>query len=328
MSHLYRLNHWLSVIVVVSSMLLSACGSLFPPSRTYKIGVVTIRAMDVALNGFKTTLEDMNYIEGQNVIYIYEGPAGSLEMVESRVQHLLDAHVDLILAITAPAALAARQMTAGTDIPVVFISGNDPVEDRIVTSLSHPGGNLTGISMAGGEGKRLEWLHQLAPDSQRVYFPHDPRNPGAQSTLRAIQETAPKLGIELVPQEITSPEELDKAIENLPQNLDAIFIAPDTLMLEHADKFCQLALEQRIPLTTPSVYEFGKDGTLFTFGVDLATVGRQAARLADKIIQGTDAGQIPVETGEFFLSINVRTAQSIGLTIADTYLQQAHNIVR
>lgn len=328
MDHPSRLNHWLFSLLAVSCILLSACNSLRSQPRPYTIGLITTSPLMPAVDAFKTTLAEQGYREGQSIAYLSTASMGNREELTPAIQGLLDARVDLLVVFSGQASIVAKELTAHTTLPVVFVGASDPVKDGLVTSLMQPGGNLTGVITAGSDGKRLEWLHQLDPKVKRVYYPYDPNNASPVATLRELQGVAPKLGIELEVQEVTTSDALDRVLDTIPQDIDAIVLGPDTLILSRAPTFCQLAIERRIPLTTRNVQSVKQDGALFTFGIDLTAVGRQAAQQADKVIRGTAPGLIPVETAEFFLTINLRTAESIGLTISDDYLEQAHEVVR
>lgn len=163
-------------LLVITGLLATACSGIGQP-KTYTIGVVNISAgleTDL-LPDFKENMAGLGYKEGQNVTYIYKGVPDKVEKLDALAQDLVQADVDLILAITSPAALAAKRATADNPIPVVFVPVNDPVTTGIVASLRNPGGNLTGITFGAQEPRRFEWLIQVAPDVKKVYIPYTPR---------------------------------------------------------------------------------------------------------------------------------------------------------
>ena len=311
------------LVVTLTGLLLGACGA--ESQRTYTIGIVSLVELPDLMAGIKSGMAEMGYVEGQNITYIYEGPAGTPDALEPMVERLLEAQVDLIISITTPATLVAKKLTAGTAVPVVFAPIVDPVQAGIVPSLKQPGGNLTGVTIGGSEGRRLEWLKQLSPELKRAYLPYNPNDPATVTGLAAMKASAAQLQIELVTRETFSPEDVEQALKDAPRDVDAIILLADSLVATRAQDFARLAIERRVPLTSPNTVELG---ALMAFGSNFTTVGKQTARLVDKIFKGSPPSEIPVETAEFFLQINLKSAAAIGLSIPDSILQQAHTVVR
>ena len=322
-------NWWATLVgVIVAALLLTACGGFGATSaKTYTIGVVNLTpSLDPVWEGFKAGMTERGYIEGENVTYLYEGPVGSIDKLDAAAQKLVEADVDLILSITTPATQAAQRATAETDIPVVFVPVTDPVAVGIVQSLKQPGGNITGITTGGSEGKRLQWQSMLTPNIKKVYVPYNPDG-SSKASLAVTEAAAAKLNIELVTQVATTPDEVIAAGETMPADVEAIFILSDGFMESQMDKWAQVALEHRIPVSSTNL-KLVESGALFSFGFRPFSSGEQAARLADQILQGTRPAELPVETSEFYLDVNLRTAEAIGLQIPDTILRQADVIIR
>lgn len=313
-------------LFIVVGLLLSACGTTQP--KTVTIGVVNLTpALDPVFDGFKAGMAELGYVEGENVTYIYEGPVGSIEALGPAIQNLIKQDIDLLLALSTPATLQAKQAVEGTDIPVVFAPVNDPVQSGVVDSLRHPGGNLTGIRVGGFVPKELEWLLAIAPGTTRLFVPHNPDDNSAVLGLAALNEAADTLGVELVIGEASTPDEIMATVETIPEEVEAIILLPDNLMIAHIDDFVEAALERDLPLSSVA-YPQVEAGALMSYGPGFFQLGEQVARLADKILQGTAPADLPVETADFFLSINLQTAQAIGLDISDDVLQQADTIIR
>jgi len=310
---------------MVIVLLMAACGS---KPRTFTIGVINPSPnQDVTIKGFKDGMTDLGYLEGKNITYIYEGPV-SADRLEAVAQGLVAAKVDLILAITTSATKAAQKATVGTNIAVVFIPVTDPVGAGVVASLTKPGGNTTGVTYTTQEGKRLEWLLQVAPTIKHIYIIYNPKDQSPVLALKTVSETAAKLNIELITREATTTDEAMIAFENIPEEADAIFLLPDTVVSANALDMFKIAAELKLPTSGPNMKTVNV-GALTAYGVDLAVAARkQAARLADQILKGTKPADLPVETAEFFSAINLKTAQTIGINIPDATLRQANIIVR
>lgn len=328
-------NGWTLLVVgvvvmgglAITSLLLIGCGNA-SKTTTYIIGVVNPSPnQESTIKGFKEGLTELGYVEGENVTYIYDGPV-SANKLDAVAQGLVKAKVNLILAITTAATKAAQRATAGTDIAVIFIPVTDPVEAGIVASLTKPGGNTTGVTPATQEGKRLEWLLQVAPQIKQIYVVYNPKDQSPVLALKTVSETAAKLNVALIIREVLSTEEADAAFKNVPKEADAIFFLPDTVVNAHAVNTFKIAIELGLPTSGPNVTTVN-EGALTAYGVDLAIAARQqAARLASQILRGTKPANLPVETAQLFSAVNLKTAQAIGLDIPDDILQQANIIIR
>lgn len=314
-----------SIIVIV--LLLSGCSEAAQP-RTFTIGAVNLTpALDPAWEGFKAGMTELGYIEGENVTYLYDGPAGSIDKLEPIAQSLVEAHVDLIVSLSTPATQAAQKVTADTNMPVVFLPLTDPVGAGIVTSLRNPGGNLTGVTIGAADTRRLQWLPQVVPTVKQIYIPYNPDDRSPTLALATVQEAATALDVEIVTRETRNDDEVTAAIEAIPGDADAIYILSDSLVVAHMNDWIAAALERGLPLSTPSE-EHVESGALMSFNVKLSDTGIQAARLAHQILQGTQPADLPVETPDFILSLNLQTAEVIGLDIPDTILRQAGRVIR
>jgi putative ABC transport system substrate-binding protein len=321
-------SQWIIFVwIVVLSLPLTACGRT-RSQEIYTIGVVNLSPLqEVTLEGFKEGMAELGYIEDENVIYLYEGATKTIDGLDSVAQDLVEADVDLILSITTPATQAAQRATAGTDIPVVFVPVTDPVGTGLVDSLRHPGGNITGVTFGVQEARRLEWLIQVVPTIERVYIPYNPEDRGAVLALETASEAAATLGVEIVTHEASTPEQVAAAFENIPDDIDAIFFLPDSLVNARKDAWIERAINLELPTSGPNLAAV-EDGHLTTYGIDLAAAARQeAARLADQILQGMKPADLPVETAEFYSAINLKTAEDIGVDIPDEVLLQADIIV-
>jgi putative ABC transport system substrate-binding protein len=323
------ISQWTTFVLTVAlSLPLTACGRT-RPQETYTVGVVNPSPhQEETWESFKEGMTELGYIEGENVTYLYEGATNSIDGLDSVAQGLVEADVDLILSITTPATQAAQRATAGTDIPVVFVPVTDPVGAGLVDSLRHPGGNITGVTFGSQEGRRLEWLMQVVPTIEQIYVPYNPEDRSAVLALETVSEAAEALGVELITREASTPEQIATAFENIPEEVDAIFFLPDSLVNTRVDDWLVIATKHKLPTSGPNLLAV-ESGHLTAYGIDLAAAARQnAARLADQILQGTKPADLPVETAEFYSAINLKTAEAIGVDISDEVLLQADIIIR
>lgn len=310
--------------------LVGACGPAQP--KTVTIGIVSlIPEMEAIVTGYKASLAELGYVEGQNVVYVYAGATGAVDKLDPAAQKLADAKVDLILSLTTPGSQAVQRVISQTTIPQVFVAVTDPVAAGLVADLTHPGGRVTGV-MAGAkasvsEGRRLEWLLKIAPDLRRLYVPYNPDDPVGVANYEAIRQTAAGVGLELVLHEVRNVEEANAAAADLPADIDAIFLPSDRVVGLANEAFIQAALEHQKPLAiaNPAGVELG---ALMAYGPDFTAMGQQAARLTDQILKGTAPADLPVEVPELFLSINLRTAAAIQLTIPEDLVRQAYSVIR
>lgn len=330
MEDLFRIESKQQILVIalftVVGLLLTACGTT--QLKTVTIGVINLdHHYDTTLEGFKVGMNELGYVEGENITYIYQGPAGSLDEIEPLVQNLIEADVDLILSLDPSTPQIVQQVAVDADVPVIAVPLSEPVRAGIVESLSQPGGNITGITIGVENGRRLEWLSTVDPSVELIYILHNPVDRSPFRALPKVSEAGLKLDIEFRLREVYNDDEVTAALGSIPPDVDAIFILPDPFVTSRMDDFVKAALEHNLPLSVPT-REHVKEGALIAYGFDFFAVGKQAARLADQILRGTKPANLPVETAEFFLTINLQTAEAIGLEIPDEILRMAHTIVR
>lgn len=312
---------------VLFSALLIACGN--KQSKMYTIGVINVvPSLDYSVKGFKEGMAELGYIEGKNIRYIYDGATVDITKIDAKVRSLVDADIDLLVCLTTTATKAAKKITAGRNLPVVFFNVTDPVGAGIVNSLRQPGGNITGVTFGLQEVRRLEWLLRIAPHIKKIYVPYNPDDKSPVLSLRMIEKIAPKLGIELITRKFRSHEELIPAVINIPKNANGVFLLPDSLLFTRIEDIVNTANTLGLP-TSGATIDFVKTrNVLTTYGYDQMRTGKQAARLADQIFQGTRPSDLPVEIAEFYLAINLKVAKRIDLDIPDNLLKHADIIIR
>jgi putative ABC transport system substrate-binding protein len=298
-------------------------------SRIFTVGVLNIsRNLNESLVGFKKGMSELGYIEGKNIRYLYDGPTREISKLSAAARNLLAAKVDLILTITTPATLAAKEVTAGSGLPVVFAIVTDPVEAGIVQSMRQPGGNITGVTFGPQEARRLEWLVRIAPDIRQIYAPFNPNDKSPVLALKMARSAAAKLGVELITRQAHDPETLEDAVLNIPAEADAVFFLPDSYIATRLPDFADTAVKRKLPFSVANIMDVKNYDILTSFGIDQHLCGKQTARLADQIFEGARPADLPVEVAEFYLAINLKVAKAIGLTIPDEILRHAHIIIR
>lgn len=311
--------------LILGSVLLAGCGV---EERPYRIGVVNpLPIMESVLEGFKLALSETGYAEGEEIIYVYDGPIEDKGLLTQTANRwVADEEVDMLLAFSTVATQIAKEAVEGTDIPVVFVPVTDPLSNDFVETLDRPGGNLTGIMNGGSEAKRLEWTQTLDPSIESLFIAYNPTDGSAANALRTTEETAVKLGITLITQQVHNDEDVREAIDTMPPNIDGIFMLPDIITISRTSWFLEEALKRKIILTGLTNTDV-ESGALLAFGLSFLDAGRQAASLARQIIEGTPVSELPVEPAEFFLFLNLDTAEKIGLVIPDPIVDQADRVI-
>ena len=311
--------------LALANVLLAACGNR---SQIRTIGIINLTSvLKGTVEDFKKGMTELGYTEGENINYIYDGATYSIETLDAVAQDLVEAKVDLILSITTPATQAVQRATLNTDLPVVFVPVTDPVGAGIVESLKRPGRNITGVTFGIQEGRRLEWLAHIVPTIKKVYIPYNPEDRSAVLALEMANSTAAKLGIDVITREAHNQKEVMDAIKSIPEEADAFFILPDSLFSTRLTELIEAANTRNLPTSGPSNPSL-EAGALTVYGIWEEGAAKQAARLVHQIFQEVKPADLPVEMAEFYLGINLKTAEAIGLEIPDEILLQADIIIR
>lgn len=327
MKQSHRTIYFIIAIALISSLTLGACTGT-SEKKMYTIGVVNLApAFEPILEGFKAGMEAEGFIEGENATYLYDGPAANPDALDPILENLKNENVDLVLTFGTTATLKAKQALEGTDIPVIFGPVTDPVSSGIVTDLQKPDSNLTGIRTGNPTPKRLEWLMAIAPDTQRIYVFNNPNDKSSVQALASLTETAPTFNVELVVRDASTVEEIDAGLGAIPEDVDAIFIPASAFFEAQMNKFINAANEHKLPLAAPATANVWS-GALTSFGHDNIPLGKQASRMAVQILRGVKPADLPIETADLFVSINLPAAGIIGLNIPDEIIRQADIVVR
>jgi putative tryptophan/tyrosine transport system substrate-binding protein len=322
--------------------LLAGCGLVSPPSKPPRVARVGYLCTNCSPSfrgpappgtitaAFTESLRELGHIEGENVIIEYRGADGLNERLPELAAELVGRQVDIIVTGGAtPAALAAKAATS--TIPIVFVAVGDPIANGLVASYARPGGNLTGTTNLSPEtvAKRLQLLKDVLPAATRVAVVWNFGNPVAAAEWDEMQPATGPLGLTLERRDLRGPDQIEEVFGALAgARPDALLVAGEPFMFANRARLAELAAG----LGVPAMYtarEFVEAGGLMCYGVNIREQFRRAAAQVDKILKGASPAELPVERPtKFDFAINLRTAQALGLTIPQSVLQQATEVIQ
>jgi putative ABC transport system substrate-binding protein len=277
---------------------------------------------------FRQGLNDVGLIENRDVMVDYQWADGRYDRLPILATELVRRQVGVIVAGGPPAALAAK--AASATIPIVFTSGLDPIRLGLVESLSRPGGNLTGMSILNVElgPKRLELLHELLPDAQVVAVLINPTYPNAESDPNELQSAARVLGLQLQMVRASTESDIELVFEKLRQfQARSLLISNDPFLNAQGERLATLALRNGIA-TISQYREIAAAGMLMSYGGDIKDVYRGAGRYAGRIIKGEKPADLPVQQStRIELVVNIKTAKALGLTVPQSILLRADEVI-
>ena len=304
------------------------------PERMRRIGVLSslaetdseAQAWDAA---FRTRLIELQWIDGRNVHIEYRWGAGSVDRMQLFAKELVRLNPDVLVTISTPATAALQAETR--TIPIVFAWVSDPVGSRFVSSLANPGGNITGFINieASVIGKWLTLMREIAPQVSRIGFLFNPQTaPFAQYYLYTFRSAAAALAIEAIDAPVHSTEEVEAFMTKLGREAGAgLVIMSDTSMNVYRKTIYSLAERYRLPTIYPYRF-FVTEGGLMSYGIDVADLLRGAASYVDRILRGEKPSELAVQQPtKFELVINAKTAKALGLTIPQTLLATADEMI-
>ncbi len=277
--------------------------------------------------GFTQRLRELGWRDGNNLEIIYRATDGVKERIPEIAAELVGLKVDVIVTSGSETVVAARQLTSA--IPIVFAATADPVAAGLVASLAHPGGNVTGLSAQSTDyaSKSVGLLREVVTGLQRVAILTDAANPGAMAEAAKVQIAARTAGLEFVTLAVHGGEEISSAIGGLKSGSDAVYCVPGPLASTNRVRIITSVLATRLP-TIYGSRDYVDAGGLMSYGPDITDLFRRAADYVDKILRGTKPADIPVEQPtKFYLFVNQTTAKAIGLTIPESILLRADEVI-
>ena len=314
--------------IVLGSPLLRAAE---PAQRVVRVGFVNPASSSTgfrALTQFWERLRELGYVEGQNLVIEARWAEGRYDRLPELMAEVIGRKVDVLVTYSTLAAAAAKNATS--TIPIVAAGMGDPIGSRLVASLARPGGNLTGLSLGWAEGiagKWLELLQETVPQLTTVAVIANPDNPLSRVQAKQLQAIAPTRGLKLWLTEVREPGALDRAFGQAGQQAQGVLVLPDPLIAALRGQLTALAARHRLP-TIYALRDFVDAGGLMSYGPDLGVQYRRAAEYVDKILKGALPADLPIEQPtQWTLVVNLKVARALGLTIPQSILVRADEVI-
>jgi putative ABC transport system substrate-binding protein len=278
---------------------------------------------------FRQALRDAGYSEDRDVLIEWRFANGDYARLPELAADLVQRKVDVIVVESTPAAQAVKHATS--TIPIVLAVVADPVGSGLVANLAHPGGNVTGLSGTGVElsAKRLQLLKETIPRLTRVAVFRNPANPWHTRVVEDLKAVAPSLSIELSVVSVRTPEEIGPAFSAVSRaHAQALYVIGDGFFITHRAMLVKLASKDRLP-TIYWARHFADAGGLMSYGPNFGEIWRRSAGYVDKILKGAKPGDLPIEQPtQYELIVNLKTAKAIGITIPESILLRADEVIR
>ena len=291
------------------------------------LGAGSPATADVWVSAFTSRLRELGWIEDRNIKIDVRWAEGRHDRSVEIAADFVRLKVDVIVTYSTEQIQIAKQATS--IIPIVFAMASDPVGSGLVSSLTRPGGNLTGLSVQNVDltGKRFELLREIVPSLRRLAVLFNGNNPTSMTEIDIVRTVAGPLGIEVFASEIWGAEDIAAAIATIAKQADALFVLGDPLTATHRTRINTLALAARLP-TTYSTRGFVEAGGLMSYGPNFFALFRRAADYVNKILRGAKPEDLPVEQPtKYDLVVNMTTAKALGLTLPESFLLRADEVI-
>jgi putative ABC transport system substrate-binding protein len=320
--------------VLVVGLLLAATLSPAQSARVYTIGFVIGGSPDAStgsqLEAFRQQLGNLGYVEGQNVkIHVRWHPGERPDLLPDIANELVRSGADILIGANTPAILALKRATK--TIPIVMVAPGDPVGTGLIESLGRPGGNVTGLAWmtTDMQGKRLQLLKEILPKMSRVADVWNPLNPATRRDFIELEGAARTLGISVLSAQVKGAEDLEGAFNSVTRaHADAVIVQTDPFTIQYRKKIADLATRNHLP-SMFYMRDYVVDGGFISYGASLIDQFRRTAGYVDRILKGARPADLPVEQPtKFELIINLKTAKVLGITIPQSILLRANEVIQ
>ncbi|MGQ0579774.1 MAG: ABC transporter substrate-binding protein [Betaproteobacteria bacterium] len=301
------------------------------PAAPRRIGVLLVAFSPESkeARAFRQGLRDAGYAEGRDIVIEWRSAGGDYARVQELAADLVQRKVDVIVVTSTIAVQAVKRATS--TIPIVMAVVADPVGSGLVTSLAHPGGNVTGLSLMTLEltAKRLQLLKEAIPRLTRVAVLWNPDTPFHTTALKELKAAAPLLSMQLTFVSAQRPEAIGPAFSTINRaRAQALYVLDDPVFLVHRMTLLQLASNARLPVIA-GVRDFVGAGVLMSYGANFGDLFRRSAGYVDKILKGAKPGDLPIEQPtKFDFVVNLKTAKALGITIPQAILLRADEVIQ
>ncbi len=323
---------WSSILVVTLVLFFGVAAEAQQSKKVQRVGILLVSTREATahlVEAFRHGLRDFGYVEGRNITVEQRFGEGKVERLSDLAADLVRLNVDVIVAATPPAILAAQQ--AAKTVPIVMVATGDPVALGFVTSLARPGGNITGLTILSVElsGKQLELLTEIVPRASQIAVLWNPNSPDTKLAFKETQGTAKAQKLKLLSLTVQRGEDFDSAFQEASKHRpDALIVLQDALTFTNRKMIADLAAKRRLPAIF-GLTEAVEAGGLMAYGPNRVDQYRRAAAYVDKILKGTKPADLPVEQPKKFeFIINLKAAKQIGLTIPPNVLARADRVIR
>ncbi len=317
----------LAVVLAISLILAPIAVEGQQGGKVWRIGLISVTHR-TGEEAFFERLRELGYVEGQNLVTERRYSEGRAERFPEFAAELVRLKVDIIMVGTTPAALAVKSATK--TIPIVFPTAIDPVGAGVVASLARPGGNITGLTTQAPDlvAKRLQLLKEAIPRLSRIAVLWNAANPANVQPWREAQDAARALGVTLQSQAVRGPTDFERVFAAMARERpDGLLLIVDGLTIQHGKEIVDFVTQKRIP-SMLEVPELAAAGGLMSYGPNPVDLWPRAAVLVDKILKGAKPADLPVEQPtKFELVINLKTAKALGLTIPQSLLTRADQVI-
>ncbi len=319
----------LAVLIMMVSVVMTGCGDSGGGDDKVKIGIVQLvehTSLDQIRESIIKQLEDEGYVDGDNIEIDYQNAQNEQSNLKTICQGFVADQVDIIVAITTPAAQVAMSETS--EIPIVFSAVTDPVAAEVVSDMEKPGGNVTGTSDVISVEKIMGLANEITPGFKTVGALYNSSETNSVSAIEDLKEYAKNNDLEVIESAITSANEIQPAAQNLAKKCDIVFSPTDNTVASAIATANQVFIESKIPFYV-GADSMVKDGAFATYGVDYDYLGKETANMVIEIINGSDPAEMPVRTmDEMQIYINSQTAEDMGIDIPAGVMEKATDLAK